>query len=98
MTAKPFFPYILTNRPKGVLYVGVINDLVRRLSDHKGKYVPGFTKTYGVSKLVYFEEFPSVLEARARDRTLIRWQRAWKIKLVEQMNSHWIDLSEQQAV
>jgi Predicted endonuclease containing a URI domain len=98
MTANRFFLYILANRPKGVLYIGVTNDLVRRVSEHKGKYVPGFTKAYGVSRLVYFEEFPSVLEARARERTLKHWHRAWKIELVEKINPNWIDLSEQLAM
>jgi putative endonuclease len=96
--ASRFFVYLLTNRPKGVLYVGVTNDLVRRISEHKGKYVSGFTNNYGVRTLVHFEEYSSVLEARARERTLKRWHRAWKIELVEKSNPDWLDLSEQLAM
>ncbi len=95
MTANIFFLYILANRPKGVLYVGVTNDLVRRIGEHKGRFVPGFTKNYGVQILVYFEEYPSVLEARARERAMKRWHRAWKIALIEKTNPDWLDLSEQ---
>jgi putative endonuclease len=61
---KPFFVYILTNRPKGVLYVGVTNDLARRTWEHRTKVVPGFTSKYGATRLVYFEEHASILEAR----------------------------------
>ncbi len=66
---RRFFVYILTNRPRGVVYVGVTSDLVRRLTEHKGKLVPGFTRTYGVIMLVYYEEYASILEARAREAT-----------------------------
>ena len=78
-----FSVYILTNRRRGVLYVGVTNDLARRMPEHRQKVVPGFTKTYGVTQLVYFEEHASILEARARERTLKRWRREWKFDLVE---------------
>ena len=98
MTAGRFFVYILTNRPKGVLYVGVTGDLARRIAEHKGKFVAGFTSDYGVSKLVYFEEYASILEARARERTMKRWRRAWKISQVETMNPEWNDLSDQLAL
>ena len=64
-------------------YVGVTNDLIRRLSEHKAKLVPGFTKAYGVVLLVYYEEYSSVLEARAREAALKRGRRAWKIALVD---------------
>ncbi len=74
------------------------NDLIRRLTGHKAKLVPGFTKTYGVVLLVYYEEYTSVLEARARERTLKRWRRAWKIALVEKMNPEWRDLSNELAL
>jgi putative endonuclease len=81
-----------------VLYVGVTNDLARRVSEHKGKYVAGFTKEYGVSKLVYFEGYSSVLEAGARERLMKRWHRAWKVSLVEKMNPAWTDLYDQLAL
>jgi putative endonuclease len=95
---KRFFVYMLTNGPRGVLYVGVTNDLIRRLSDHKTKLVPGFTKAYGVVLLVYYEEYSSILEARAREATLKRWRRAWKIALVDKFNPDWRDLPDQLAL
>jgi putative endonuclease len=93
--ACSYYVYILASRRNGTLYLGVTNDLVRRLSEHKGKLVPGFTRKYGVDKLVYFEEYASILEARARERTLKRWQRAWKLELIEKMNPQWRDLTDE---
>ena len=74
---KSYF-YILANRRRGVLYTGVTNDLTRRVAVHKGKLVEGFTKNYGVIFFVYYEEYASIAEARAREATLKRWRRAWK--------------------
>ena len=71
-----YFVYILASRRNGTLYVGVTNDLVRRIGEHKSKLVPGFTRKYRVDKFVYFQEYASVLEARARERALKRWDRA----------------------
>ncbi len=93
--AKRAFVYILANRPMGVLYVGVTNDLARRIWEHKIKAVPGFTRTYGVVNLVYYEQHESILEARACERTVKRWRRAWKFKLIEQANPSWRDLSDE---
>ena len=95
---RRFFVYLLANRPRGVLYIGVSNDLMRRLTEHKAKLVPGFTKTYGVVRLVYYEEYSSILEARAREATLKRWRRAWKIELVDKFNPDWRDLSNELAL
>jgi len=92
---KRFFVYILTNRPKGVIYVGVTNDLARRMWEHRTKAVPGFTSKYGVTRLVYSEEYASILAARARERTLKRWRRAWKFKLIEDVNPAWSDLYDE---
>ena len=86
---KLCFVYILANRPRGVLYVGVTGDLPRRVAVHKAKLAPGFTATYGVVNLVYYEEYPSIISARARERSLKRWRRAWKIALVEAANPDW---------
>ena len=80
---RRYYVYILTNRRYGVLYVGVTNDLLRRMMQHRAKIVPGFTKEYGVVRLVYFEEYASITEARARERSLKRWRRAWKLALVD---------------
>jgi len=95
---RRFFVYILTNGPRGVLYVGVTNDLIRRLTEHKAKLVPGFTKAYGVVLLVYYEEYSSILEARAREATLKRWLRTWKIELVDKFNPDWRDLTDELAL
>ena len=90
-----FFIYILTNKRNGTLYVGVTNDLVRRVSEHKAKLIPGFTRKYLVDQLVYFEAFDSILEARTREHSLKRWRRAWKIALIEKLNPDWRDLTGQ---
>jgi putative endonuclease len=96
--SRRFFVYILTNRPRGVLYVGVTNDLLRRLTEHKGKLVAGFTRTHGIILLAYFEEYASILEARAREAVLKRWRRQWKIDLVEKLNPEWRDLTDDLAL
>jgi putative endonuclease len=95
---RRFFVYILSNRRRGILYIGLTNDLIRRLSEHKAKLVPGFTKTYGVVMLVYYEEYSSILQARAREATLKRWRRAWKIQLIDEFNPDWRDLSDELAL
>jgi putative endonuclease len=89
-----YFVYILASRYKGTLYVGVTNDLSRRVGEHKAGLVPGFTKKYNVHKLVYYEEYASILEARARERTLKRWRREWKFQLIEAANARWSDLTD----
>ncbi len=87
--------YILASKRNGTLYVGVTNDLARRITEHKAKLVPGFTRKYDVNRLVYFELFDTVLEARAREHSLKRWRRAWKVALIEKLNADWRDLSEE---
>jgi len=91
----PFFVYILASKRNGTLYVGVTNNLARRIAEHKAKLVPGFTRKYGVDLLVYFEAFDSILEARAREHAMKRWRRAWKIELIETLNPDWQDLADQ---
>ena len=91
----PFFVYILASKRNGTLYVGVTNNLARRIAEHKAKLVPGFTRKYAVDLLVYFEAFDSVLEARAREHAMKRWRRAWKIELIEKLNPDWRDLTDQ---
>lgn len=95
---KRFFVYVLSNRRRGALYVGVTSDLIRRLLEHKAKLVPVFTKTYGIVMLVYYEEHSSILEARAREATLKRWRRAWKMELIDKFNPDWRDLAEELAL
>ncbi|KJC38048.1 excinuclease ABC subunit C [Bradyrhizobium sp. LTSP885] len=69
--------------------------LARRITEHKAKLVPGFTRQYNVDQLVYFEAFDSILDARAREHSLKRWRRAWKIKPIEELNPDWRDLADQ---
>jgi putative endonuclease len=90
-----YFVYILASKKNGTLYVGVTNNLARRLTEHKAKLVPGFTRKYAVDQLVYFEAYSSILEARAREHSLKRWRRAWKIALIEKNNPDWRDLADQ---
>ena len=92
---KRYHVYILANRRYGVLYVGVTNDLTRRISEHRLKLVPGFTGSYGVMHLVYFEEHSSIDQARARERSLKRWRRDWKLELVDEFNPQWRDLADE---
>jgi putative endonuclease len=91
----PFFVYILASKRNGTLYVGVTNNLTRRLSEHKARLVPGFTRKHEVDQLVYFEVFDSILEARAREHSLKRWRRAWKVVLIEKLNPDWRDLTNE---
>lgn len=84
--------YILASRRNGTLYIGVTSDLVRRMEQHKALAVPGFTRKYGVTTLVYVERFADVHEAIAREKQLKGWNRAWKLKLIEQGNPTWADL------
>ncbi|MBN9585983.1 MAG: excinuclease ABC subunit C [Afipia sp. 62-7] len=91
---RRFFVYILANTPRGVLYVGITNDLSRRLTEHRAKLIPGFTSTYGVTSLVHVETYNSILEARSREHSLKRWRRSWKFELIEKNNPDWRDLSD----
>jgi len=90
-----FFFFFFASRRNGTLYVGVTNDLPWRMMQHRAKAVPGFTRRYGVDKLMYFEEYESILEARAREHSVKRWRRAWKIALIEKLNPQWRDLADE---
>ena len=87
--------YFLASQRNGTLYVGVTNDLSRRITEHKSGVVPGFTREYGVDRLVYFEEHASILEAREREHRMKRWRRAWKMELIEKLNPDWRDLADE---
>ena len=87
-----YWTYILCNKPHGTLYVGITNDIIRRGYEHREGVVDGFTKRYAIKRLVYFEEHATALEAIAREKTLKRWPRAWKIALIERTNPKWDDL------
>jgi len=84
--------YIMTNKPRGTLYVGAINDLVRRVYEHREGLVEGFTKRYGLKCLAWYEEHPTVPHAIQREKNLKRYPRRHKIELVEDMNPRWEDL------
>jgi putative endonuclease len=86
--------YIMTNRPRGVLYVGVTTDLGRRAWEHREGIHEGFTSRYGLIRLVHYEEYPLFMDAVQREKNLKRWRRAWKIELVENTNPDWKDLFE----
>ncbi len=88
-----YYVYILTNKGNTVLYIGVTNDLERRIYEHKNKILEGFTKKYNVDKLVYYEETKDINEAIAREKQLKKWSRAKKINLIESVNKTWRDLS-----
>lgn len=87
-----FFVYLPASQHYGTLYVGSTSDLVRRVSEHKLKAVPGFTAKYGVDRLVWFEAHETLEAALIRERQIKRWKRDWKINLIERENPHWIDL------
>ena len=87
--------YILASEPYGTLYIGVTSNLAGRLEAHRNGSVAGFTKEYGVHILVYFEAHEDMYEAIQREKRLKKWNRAWKIRLIEEMNPEWRDLSAQ---
>ncbi|NBX02665.1 MAG: GIY-YIG nuclease family protein [Alphaproteobacteria bacterium] len=89
------YVYILTNKPNGILYIGVTNDLARRVYEHKQKLVKGFTQKYGLDTLVYYEPYESITEAIAREKTMKEWKRAWKVRRIVESNPDWHDLYEQ---
>jgi len=91
---KNYFVYLLTNWNNQVMYVGVTNDLRRRVYEHKNKLAAGFTAKYNLNKLVYFEETTDVNAAIAREKEIKKWRREKKDSLVEKMNPDWQDLSE----
>ena len=91
------FVYILANRPNGTLYVGVTNDLIRRVYEHREGFVSGFSKRYAVKKLVYFEQHQTMSNAIQREKNIKHWSRAWKIELIEKQNPDWRDLFDEVA-
>jgi len=91
---KACYVYILASERNGTLYIGVTNDLARRVGEHREGLVPGFTKTYGVNRLVHYEIFEDIHVAIARETRLKKWKRQWKIDLIQTRNIHWDDLHE----
>ena len=91
---KPMYVYIMSNKNNNVLYIGVTNDLIRRIYEHKNKILKGFTSKYNVEKLVYYECFEDELLAIQREKNLKNWHKEWKENLIRQMNPEWKDLYE----
>jgi len=91
---RSYYVYILANKRNGTLYIGVTNNLERRIYEHKNNLVEGFTKKYGVHLLVYFEQTGNVESAIRREKQIKKWNRKWKLELIEESNSTWRDLSE----
>ena len=87
-----YFVYILASKRNGTLYVGVTNDLARRLGEHRDGMASQFTRKYGVTILVWFEEHNEIGLAIAREKEIKGWNRAWKLKLIERSNPQWLDL------
>ena len=93
-TIHQYYLYILTNKKNGVLYIGVTNNLERRMFEHKNKLVKGFSYRYNLDKLVYLEVFQYVEDAIKREKNMKKWKREWKINLIVEDNLNWEDLSK----
>jgi len=89
---RSYFVYILASTKNGTLYIGVTNNLIRRVHEHKNDLADGFTKKYGVHNLVYYEQTEDVDAALHREKQLKKWNRQWKINLIEKSNPAWHDL------
>ena len=89
--------YIMTNRANGVLYVGVTSNLSRRVHEHREGLIDGFTKRYGLKRLVYYEAYDDIRRAIQREHNMKHWPRAWKVRLILDMNPEWRDLYEDLA-
>jgi putative endonuclease len=92
--ANTYFVYILASQRNGTLYIGVTNDLARRIWEHREGLVPGFTRKYAVKMLVYYEQFDDIGFAIRRETRLKKWKRRWKLELIETVNPDWHDLYE----
>ena len=97
MLTQSYYVYLLASRRRGTLYVGVTNDLPKRVWQHKQGLVDGFTKRYGVKMLVWYEQTDSIESAVVREKQIKRWNRVWKIELIESGNPQWKDRYEEIA-
>jgi putative endonuclease len=88
------YVYILASKKNGTLYVGVTSDLLKRVYEHKEKIFKGFTSEYNVNQLVYYEIYSDITEAILKEKRIKKWNRAWKLRLIEKDNPHWKDLYE----
>jgi putative endonuclease len=89
---KEYFVYILASQRNGTLYIGLTNNLLKRIHGHKNDLIEGFTKKYGIHMLVYYEVFGNISDAIAREKRMKKWNRQWKINLIEKSNPGWEDL------
>ena len=89
---KDYYVYILSSKQNGTLYIGVTNNLLKRVNEHKNKIVDGFTKKYNVHNLVYYEKYNDIYCAIAREKQMKNWNRQWKINTIVKSNPDWIDL------
>ena len=89
-----YYVYLLASRKHGTLYLGVTNDLVRRVFEHRNNLVRGFTSRYGITRLVWFETHDEIMAAISREKEIKKWRRDWKISLIEADNPDWRDLWE----
>jgi len=89
-----YYVYILASRKDGAIYVGVTNDIVRRIYEHRTKVIQGFTSKYNITRLVWFEIYDDPISAISREKELKKWKKAWKVQLIESQNPRWNDLYE----
>jgi putative endonuclease len=94
---RSYWVYVLASKIGGTLYIGVTNDLVRRVYEHRMGLADGFTKRYRIHRLIYFEQHDDIEAAILREKQLKKWKRAWKIELIEKTNPNWVDLYYQIA-
>jgi len=94
MLTRSHFVYLLASGRRGTLYVGVTNDLLKRVWQHKQGLVEGFTKRYGIKTLVWYEQTDSIESAMTREKQIKKWNRDWKVELIEKNNPQWKDLYE----
>ncbi|HXJ02696.1 MAG TPA: GIY-YIG nuclease family protein [Micropepsaceae bacterium] len=92
---RNYYVYILASDRNGTLYVGVTNDIARRLYEHRNDLIEGFTKRYAVHHLVWYEVHNDINEAILREKRIKKWNRKWKLRLIEEANPDWADLAEQ---
>jgi len=89
---RQYFVYMVASKKNGTLYIGVTNNLLKRVYEHKNNLVEGFTKRYGIHKLVYYEVYSDIYDAIEREKRMKKWNREWKINLIKKSNPSWEDL------
>jgi len=92
---KYYYVYILASQRNGTLYIGITSNLIKRVWEHKNKFVDGFTKKYNINKLVYYEQYSDPENAIKREKRLKKYNRKWKLNLIEEVNPNWKDLYEE---